>query len=237
MRGRMLSSVFIMQPLGQVVAQAFALILLSAKYLDKMNESCPTVQAQDGPISNDCRSVVDSFWRIISGVGAGPALLAIIFRFFIYDPGLFDLEVKRQGPRALMHTKWIYKDSTKRISGQNGRPTQAPARYADYNPNEPRQSLSDFWKFLFEQGNAKYLFGTSMCWFWLDFSFYGIGMGMDFVSSGFPTAVIDASLAGNPKTLSDLFAKAAATVQDPNGYTWNTDPFQSNLTIGGVLYE
>jgi hypothetical protein len=122
-----------------------------------------------------CKIAVDSIWRIVVGVGAAPAVIAIVFRFLIWDSGLYDLEVKRQGPRALVNTARIYGN----YDESNGNhATDAVHNHVD-TVEEPIQfSLTDLRRFFIEEQNYKYLMGTSLCWFLLDFAFYGLGMGI-----------------------------------------------------------
>ncbi|KAE8448804.1 hypothetical protein EG329_008806 [Mollisiaceae sp. DMI_Dod_QoI] len=53
-------------------------------------------------------------------------------------------------------------------SGATEKRTQEPAY--------PPPSQVTFWQFLWNEGNIRYLFATSACWFLLDFAFYGLGM-------------------------------------------------------------
>jgi PHS family inorganic phosphate transporter-like MFS transporter len=81
-----MSAVFLMQPVGQLLAQLVGLWVLYG--LDQqlgMQEKC-----QDST-NEACIKIVDKIWRIVSGVGAIPALLAIIFRFLIWDAGIYDI--------------------------------------------------------------------------------------------------------------------------------------------------
>jgi PHS family inorganic phosphate transporter-like MFS transporter len=130
-----------------------------------------------------CKTAVDSIWRIVVGVGAIPAVVAIVFRFLIWDSGLYDLEVKKQGPRALINTARVYGgyeevDSSHATDADHAHALNGTAGEGTHGVEEPRQfSMKDLRQFFIEEENYKYLVGTSLCWFLLDFAFYGLGMG------------------------------------------------------------
>jgi MFS transporter, PHS family, inorganic phosphate transporter len=102
----MLASVFMMQPIGQAVAQLVGLwVLLGLEdtyHLTTLQCGINTLHA------DECRQIVDRIWRIVVGSGAIPALLAIIFRFFLFDCGLYTLEVKNNPGIALRNTQKVY---------------------------------------------------------------------------------------------------------------------------------
>ena len=84
----MLASVFFFQPLGQLIAVliAFATTAGWKSYVENIQaingpQSC-TVQALD-PAGIECARTLDRSWRMIAGLGAVPAVIAIYFRFTI----------------------------------------------------------------------------------------------------------------------------------------------------------
>ncbi|KAF2468446.1 phosphate transporter [Lindgomyces ingoldianus] len=228
-RGRMIAAVFLMQPVGQLFAHLVGLwVLFGLDKRDHLQENCS--KTADAIALAKCTSTVDSIWRIVTGVGAAPALIAILFRLLISDPGLYDLEVKKNLPRALRSTRRVYGSQANQniqmqlIGQANGPATLHP-------PANPVQfSSRDLTRFFFEQKNWVYLAGTSTTWFLLDFSFYGLGMG-------------------NFRTLSKIWATWDAKQQGGNPPavpSWNTDPTLNatilenkgrQATIYDVLYE
>ena len=102
----MLGSVFLMQPVGQALAQLVGLWVLIGR------EREYGLQAMQCGINTkydeECKKIVDGIWRIVIGSGAVPALLAIIFRFFLFDCGIYSLEVRNKPDIALMNTQRIY---------------------------------------------------------------------------------------------------------------------------------
>ena len=224
----MIAAVFLMQPVGQLFAYLVGFcVLIGLDKRDHIQENCS--KTTDAAALAKCTSTVDSIWRIVTGVGAAPALIAILFRLLISDPGLYDLEVKKDLPRALRSTRRVYgSQANRQIQMQ---PINQPNGRAALQPPDPVQfSSRDLRRFFIEQRNWVYLAGTSITWFVLDFSFYGLGMG-------------------NYRTLSKIWATWDANKQGGNppvAPSWNTDPTLNatiweskgrDVTIYDVLYE
>jgi hypothetical protein len=149
----------------------------------------------------ECKKIIDGTWRIVIGSGAVPALLAIIFRFFLYDCGLYTLEVKNKPGNAFRDTQRIY-GAPQTINGANASPTGGQNFYEE--EAMPRQfSLEDLHTYFIKEKNWYYLVGTSMTWFFLDVSFYGFSLD-------------------NRGTLSDLWATTDRVPIDQNLWCWNS---------------
>ncbi|KAI8690649.1 hypothetical protein LRP88_07917 [Fusarium phalaenopsidis] len=105
-RATMLSSVFMMQPIGQALAQLVGLFVLLGfqRSHDLQGMRCGLDRLHE----EECKKALDGIWRIVIGSGAVPALLAIIFRFFLFDCGIYSLEVRNKPAIALMNTQRIY---------------------------------------------------------------------------------------------------------------------------------
>lgn len=219
-RATMLSAVFLMQPVGQALAQLVGLFVLlgqGARY-NFNDKRC----GLDAKWNSECQTSIDGVWRIVIGIGALPALLAIIFRFFLYDCGLYTLEVKNKPGAAFRDTQRIYGQPPIQWPGaypQNGVPMNGiaqqgpppmvggphrPATFPQIEQTMPVQfSLEDLRNFLIRDGNWYYLLGTSMTWFFLDVSFYGFSLD-------------------NRKTLADIWATARGAELNPSLPCWNT---------------
>ncbi|KAK1840076.1 phosphate transporter [Colletotrichum chrysophilum] len=208
-RGTMISSTFMMQPIGQALAQLVGLWVLVGR-----EQSAGLQEMQCGldmKFDRECRRTVDGIWRIVIGSGAVPALLAIIFRFFLFDCGLYSLEVRNKPGIALRNTQRVY-----------GAPPGAPAGYpmatADgmhtTNSAQPMPiqfSKEDLYKYFIEDGNWYYLLGTAATWFFLDVSFYGLSLD-------------------NRGTLSDMWATTGPTPIDERLSCWNSKWEDGNAT-------
>ncbi|KIW00742.1 uncharacterized protein PV09_07726 [Verruconis gallopava] len=209
-RARMMSAVFFMQPVGQLLAQLVGLwVVLGRK--SHLQSHCSNDES-----NQLCRAEVDRIWRIVTGVGAAPALLAIIFRFLIWDAGLYVWEVKQDIPRAIRNSQNVYPNIRARaelgtarlMSGWNVEQTEEESMPIQF-------SREDLRYYFIEQGNWRYLAGTSICWFLLDFAFYGLGMN-------------------NPRTIAKIFANAPVN-ENIIIPSWNTNPQDPDATIYDTL--
>ncbi|KAH8699096.1 major facilitator superfamily domain-containing protein [Talaromyces proteolyticus] len=93
-RGRMLATVFFMQPIGYLLATIVSVIVLAAYGSDiRGHATC-----QD---NIQCRSAVDSVWRWVIGLGTIPAALAIFLRFSIPESPRYTTEILNRPGDAL----------------------------------------------------------------------------------------------------------------------------------------
>ncbi|KAI1872450.1 hypothetical protein JX265_005330 [Neoarthrinium moseri] len=207
-RATMLASVFLMQPVGQALAQLVGLWVLLGR------EREYGLQAMQCGINTlheaECKKIVDGIWRIVIGSGAVPALLAIIFRFFLYDCGLYQLEVKHKPGIALRDTRRIYVAPETR----NGIALGSPGATQVQSPQEkPIQfSKEDIYHYFVRDGNWYYLLGTAMTWFILDVGFYGFSLD-------------------NRGTLADIWAVTQHTPLDSRLSCWNSTLEGGNSTV------
>jgi PHS family inorganic phosphate transporter-like MFS transporter len=195
----MLSSVFLMQPIGQALAQIVGVwVLLGEEAAHGLQEKqCGLNLLHE----EECKKIIDGTWRIVIGSGAVPALLAIIFRFFLYDCGLYTLEVKNKPGNAFRDTQRIY-GAPQTINGANASPTGGQNFYEE--EAMPRQfSLEDLHTYFIKEKNWYYLVGTSMTWFFLDVSFYGFSLD-------------------NRGTLADLWATTDRVPINETLWCWNS---------------
>lgn len=156
----MLSSVFLMQPVGQALAQLVGLwVVLGRENEYKLREMQCGLNTR---YEDECRQIIDGIWRIVTGSGAIPALLAIIFRFFLYDCGLYSLEVKSKPGRALRDTQRVYGETA---GAGNDIGLVSPAHQRSPLPMPRQFSKDDVYKYFIRDGNWLYLLGTAMSWF------------------------------------------------------------------------
>ncbi|KAH7026334.1 inorganic phosphate transporter [Microdochium trichocladiopsis] len=209
-RATMLSSVFLMQPCGQALAQLVGLwVLLGRNSTHKIYDmQCGLNDLYE----DECRQVVDGIWRIVIGSGAIPALLAIIFRFFLYDCGLYSLEVKNKPSRALRDTQRVYGSLPSNSIGLSS-PTGTNQQRSPM-PMPVQFSREDLYNFLIRDGNWLYLLGTSMTWFILDVGFYGFSLD-------------------NRGTLADMWATTKAVPITDALSCWESSLPGGNSTVPG----
>jgi PHS family inorganic phosphate transporter-like MFS transporter len=106
----------------------------------------------------ECKTIIDGIWRIVIGSGAVPALLAIIFRFFLYDCGLYTLEVKNKPGNAFRDTQRVYGQPEPMHNGAElGSPIGGP-QYSQ-QPMPVQFSLQDLKTYFITEKNWYYLLG------------------------------------------------------------------------------
>lgn len=160
----MLSSVFMMQPIGQALAQLVGLwVVLGRENMFGMREmQCGLNTKYD----EECKKIVDGIWRIVIGSGAVPAVLAIIFRFFLFDCGLYSLEVKNKAGIALRNTQKVY-GAPGPAESLNSFPMEGNgalhgSRQRDSTSSQPMPiqfTKADMYRFFIQEGNWYYLLG------------------------------------------------------------------------------
>jgi PHS family inorganic phosphate transporter-like MFS transporter len=217
-RARMLATVFLMQPLGQLFANVVAIVVLAildAQY-DLQNIKDPNVAA----------FVADKFWRGVTGFGVLPALIALVFRLTIPESGRWTIDVCGDGERALKETRQQLGPSTESLGqagaelvdvAANGGPRQGggdgPAvdRAQDGDaaqpapPPPPPMSLAYLRQYFIAEGNWRTFVAAAGCWFLLDFAYYGIQIN-------------------TPRFLAKLWASSKANPAVKDIPSWLSDP-------------
>ena len=110
----MLAAVFFFQPLGHLIAvlMAFAATTGFHSYISTQSTTTDTscsVLATD-PIGIQCARTVDRAWRLVAGLGAVPAAVAIVFRLTIPESVYYILDIKNDSNEA-MHAKDYFTSS------------------------------------------------------------------------------------------------------------------------------
>lgn len=102
----MLAAVFFFQPLGQLIAvlMAFAATAGFSSYISTQSNdtSCSVIASDRTGI--ECARTVDRAWRLVAGLGAVPAAVAMIFRLTIPESVYYILDIKNDSNEA-MHAK------------------------------------------------------------------------------------------------------------------------------------
>ncbi|GJC86884.1 inorganic phosphate transporter PHO84 [Colletotrichum liriopes] len=218
---------FMMQPIGQALAQLVGLWVLLGR---EKSEGLQAMQCGlDMKFDRECRRTVDGIWRIVIGSGAVPALLAIIFRFFLFDCGLYSLEVRNKPGIALRNTQRVYGAPPVTTAGYPLAPNDSMHATNPQQPMPIQFSKDDLYKYFIEDGNWYYLLaychrhisrmsrktddtiGTAATWFFLDVSFYGLSLD-------------------NRGTLSDMWATTGPTPIDDRLPCWNSKFPDGNAT-------
>lgn len=237
-RARMMAAVFLMQPLGQVLAAAIGwgvlTSLMRSRGLDSLVDRGPEFDHLPVEQQHLILSTLDSVWRWVVGVGCIPALLAILWRFSIPESPRYTMDVADDPKQAIMATRRQFRRTARLLESRNVSSDEgdtlvssnprsfpaSPALVASLDPAEEKES--NFWTFFFVEGNIRYLAATSFCWFLLDFCFYALG-----INSPRPLAALWASETPNVNITSVV----------PAATTTMTIPFTHAVTFSGTVYN
>ncbi|PWI71406.1 phosphate:H+ symporter [Purpureocillium lilacinum] len=171
-RGAMIAAVFSMQGFGLLMSSVVALITTVAfkdAYINIKDETqCDTA----------CRIAADRSWRIIVGVGAIPACLALYYRITIPETPRYTFDVQHDVEKADADIR-AYVQS--KASGDYEANRNSGARVAETSLNVPRASWADVFAYFGQWKNLKVLIGTTLSWFFLDLAFYGLGLNSSIV--------------------------------------------------------
>ncbi|KAI6779882.1 phosphate:H+ symporter [Emericellopsis cladophorae] len=174
-RGAMVGAVFSMQGLGQLAAAVVALVMTAAykdAYVNVPSESACDAQ---------CRLAADRSWRIIVGVGALPACLALYYRLTIPETPRYTFDVQLDVDKADRDIQ-TYMASKHPKDEVSALPTHTRQHIiAGPTLDAPQASWRDFATYFSEGKNFRVLAGTSMSWFFLDLAYYGLGLNNSIV--------------------------------------------------------
>lgn len=172
-RGAMVGAVFSMQGLGQLMAAIVSLIM-TVGFEDAYRSI-----ADETVCDSACRLAADRSWRIIVGVGAIPACLALYYRITIPETPRYTFDVRLDVEKADADIRAYVSSKT---SGEVD-VTQVPVSYRLTAPslNVPQASWSDLVAYFGQWKNLRVLLGTSFSWFFLDLAFYGLGLNTTIV--------------------------------------------------------
>ncbi|RDA90887.1 hypothetical protein CP533_3216 [Ophiocordyceps camponoti-saundersi (nom. inval.)] len=163
-RGAMIAAVFSMQGVGLLLSALVALVTTVAFKASFIN--IPDETHCDA----GCQAAADRCWRIVVGVGAVPACLAMYYRITIPETPRYTFDVQHDVERA-DHDIRAYVQS-KTHDSQRG----IGKRFSTTLLTVPRASWSDLATYFGEWTHLRVLIGTTMSWFFLDLAFYGLGL-------------------------------------------------------------
>jgi MFS transporter, PHS family, inorganic phosphate transporter len=100
-RARMLASVFLCQPIGQLLGMVVSLVTITAsrKWIPRDSEVCMT---------DECIRALDSSWRWTVGFGSIPAVIALFFRLTIPESPRYLLDIVGAIKSASENTQDFY---------------------------------------------------------------------------------------------------------------------------------
>ncbi|CAJ0769352.1 24323_t:CDS:2 [Entrophospora sp. SA101] len=164
-RGAMIAAVFAMQGFGILASALISYItLLGYKSYIESN-----IQA------------LDYCWRIVIGLGAVPAFVALYYRLTIPETPRFTIDIEGNYDQA---SKDVITYIPKSEDDNTVSATTTVAESQVINPldstSEKKSSnfytWGEFWSHFGQWKHGKVLLGTSLSWFALDVAFYGLGL-------------------------------------------------------------
>ena len=162
----MIAAVFSMQGIGQLMAAVVSLITAVG-----FRSSFGNV-TDVGLCDAACRVAADRSWRIVVGVGAIPACLALYYRVTIPETPRYTFDVEHDIEKAGADIKAYVSSKSK---GDFDVEQQARLKkIAGPSLEVPRASWMDLFHFFRTWKNLKMLIGTTLSWFclvrwWLNF--------------------------------------------------------------------
>ncbi|OLL24310.1 Repressible high-affinity phosphate permease [Neolecta irregularis DAH-3] len=172
-RGRMMAAVFSMQGLGIVAgAIVFLISVLGFKHSIKADELLypfPT----SGAAGNVGLPSVDKIWRLVIGIGAIPAVIALYFRLTIPETPRYTIDIEKNIEAGKKTTRDF-------LNGIGHADTEA-VTLEDHVDEIPSASTRDFFRHFMQWKHGKVLLGTAFSWFFLDIAFYGLGLNNSIV--------------------------------------------------------
>ena len=201
----MLAGVFVMQPIGYILATLVAM-MVTAGYGNRIPHDLSV-----GTCDASCIAAVDASWRIIIAIGAAPALMAIYFRRTIPESPLYTAYVLKRAEEARMDMSSLIRNaSTTHVNG-HAQPANAPAQalnpaiHPAHVPDEDPEDTEDeedvekfshkwnmYWVsfrtyfFAARRGGSRHIWqlcGVSISWLLLDSSFYAMNASSTEISS------------------------------------------------------
>jgi PHS family inorganic phosphate transporter-like MFS transporter len=155
----MIASVFSMQGFGQLASALVALITTVAFKSAYVNVP------DEGECGFECRTAADRSWRIIVGVGAIPACLALYYRITIPETPRYTFDIEHDVEKADADIKAYVSSKSQGtvdvVQHERGK------RFAGRTLNVPHASWSDLISFFRQWPNFKMLLGTTLSWFFL----------------------------------------------------------------------
>jgi PHS family inorganic phosphate transporter-like MFS transporter len=247
----MMASVFLMQPLGQLFASMTGLAVLltvgksnnldtitdpvaQAKIVDRIWRWVIGVGAIPAFIAIAARLTIPESPRYTLDVDQdGARALRDTRRYYgVSSPDITEQNGNTTGVEMSLANGIQAVPKATTINDDNSddeiHDIEEPAVMYEQTVADARESMPDPFsrtelvRFFWTEGNGKYLAGTSICWFLLDFAFYGLGIN-------------------NPRTIAQIWASRPAAVSHANGTAivvpdW-ANPADPDMGIYDVLYN
>ncbi|CAG8639981.1 3447_t:CDS:2 [Dentiscutata heterogama] len=154
---------------GAIIAAVFAVQgigILAAAIV-----STVTIVAFQSTITPNDYSHFDYVWRIVTGIGAIPGVVALYFRLKIPETPRFTMDLERNVNQAVQDIDTVLKTGLYKPREQE----------VIVKVEAPKASFTDFFGHSGKWENEKVLFGTAFTWFVLDIAFCGITLNSNII--------------------------------------------------------
>jgi len=138
--------------------------------------------------------VIDKMWRLLIGLGAVPAVVALYFRLTIPETPRFTMDIERNLDQAATDIQAVIA----------GRQSHVDEDAFIQRIDAPRATWADFKAHFGKWENFKILFGTSYSWFALDIAFYGLGLNSGIILMAIGFGAPSPSITGTRKVYDNL---------------------------------
>ena len=161
---------------------------------------------------------LDSAWRLVYGVAAVPAALALLLRLSIPESPRYTFDVARNADLANFDLDFIAGTDSQNGDESNGQAHQG--RQAEFPPKASWEDAKDYF---ITRGNWRHLLATAGTWMLLDLSFYGLGLNSPQIVAGIYNGCWGSQVPkANPVPITD-------TLQD------NEIDFMIIVSVGAVI--
>ena len=109
-------------------------------------------------------------WRLIIGLGAVPAVIALYYRLTIPETPRYTMDIERDLAQAEQDADFVKTGKFESIEDK-----------AVERIEVPTASRRDFARHYAKWSNFKVLFGCAWSWFALDIAFYGLGLNSSII--------------------------------------------------------
>ena len=158
---------------------------------------------------------LDSAWRLVYGVAAVPAALALLLRLSIPESPRYTFDVARDADLANFDLDFTAGTDSQKGDESNGQAHQF--RQAEFPPKASWEDAKDYF---ITRGNWRHLLATAGAWMLLDLSFYGLGLS-------------------SPQIVAGIY-NGCRVSQDPlsEPYSWDSEPAKANsVPITDILQD
>ncbi len=202
-----MSALFLMQPVGQLLAYTLGLAVLvgTTRNIDSTDPRFPTLIIP----------AIDRFWRIVVGIGAFPALIGLVLAWNMPETPLW--LILHSGPGHVGEAGGIYPHNF----------ASTPGFLDPYERREKfgvlviGQYFSKMREFLSHEDRWRALLGVSIVWFLVDIAFYSLGLdNFKTISTIWLSSPVD----------SDAWASMCSS-------SWQVNPADSSNNIYDILRQ